>query len=175
MKKFKVFFMGLVMAICMLGTSTTASASTYSTGKAIIPFFYQGPTSWTGYYISNITDKPIDVTVTLYDNNGSLITDDGNPNTGRIVISDLLGILPQSYNDKNSDSTVIFTINPHCSTYFKLGLTNTTYFGYGDVQWRQSGSITQGLVCTGVSWQTNKDNPDLNGRLPIDVNSGLPF
>lgn len=175
MKKNKLIILLLLLIVCTLGVNTSALASTQSSGKAVIPFFYQGPTTWTGYYISNITDQPIDVIVTLYDSNGSLIMDDGNANTGRIRMSDLLNILPQSYNDKNTNSTITFTINAHSSIYFKMDLTNSTYFGYGDIQWRQSGSITQGLVCTGISWQMNKDNSDLHGRLPIDINSGLPF
>lgn len=175
MKKFKIFLMSFIMVMCTLGISTSAYASTESKGKAIIPFFYQGQSCWTGYYVSNITDKPIDVIVTLYDSNGSMIIDDGNANTGRIRMSEFLGIVPQSYNDKNADSTITFSINPHSSTYFKMDITNSTYFGYGDILWRQSGSITQGLVCTGVSWQYNKDNPALHERMPIDINSGLPF
>lgn len=174
MKKLKALFMSLVLVICMLGASTSASASTYSSGKATIPFFSQSPTNWTGYYISNITDKPLDVTVTLYDSNGSLVIDDGSSSTGRIALSTTHS-QPLNYSDKNTDSTVTFTINAHCTIYFKVDITSTLYFGYGDIQWRQSGSITDGLVCTGVGFYVNTDNSNLPGRFPIDINGGLPF
>lgn len=175
MKKLKVLFMNLVLVMCMLGSSTSASASTYSSGKAIIPFFHENPNYWTGYYVSNITDNPINVTVKFYDSNGTLVTDDGSSTTGRITVASGGYLAPLNYNDHNADSTVTFTINAHCTAYFKMDLTTDTYVGYGDIQWQQNGSITQGLVCTGISWLTNPDNPNFPDRLPIDINGGLPF
>ena len=171
MKRFKAFLMGLVLVTCMLGTSGTASASTYSTGKAVIPWYNQSSTTWCGYFVSNITNLPIDVSVTLYNEDGTVVTDDNSPGTGRIT-ANISGYL-LNYNDQNTNSTLTFTISPHCTVYFKTGkITTSTYTGYGVIQWQQSSDSLQGLVCYGIEYDTGYSQLI---KLPIEVNNGLPF
>jgi|GEM_PF-5513069 hypothetical protein len=165
MKKFKYFFMSLVLVTCMLGSSASASASSYSTGKAVIPWYYQGTGDLSYYSVSNVTDYPIHVTVTLFNLDGSLVTDDNSSSSGRIYGSSQL----LNYSDQLQDSTLTFTLNPHCTGNFMMYTSSISQSGYGTIQWRQDGSATQGLVVTGF------EQFNYQARSLIPVNNGMPF
>ena len=168
MKRLKYLFMALVMVICMLGSSIPVSASNYSKGKAIMSEFYTDNITTSYIGLSNITDAPITVTVTLYDNDGSLIKDDNNINTGRVR-----GFYLINYSDQATDATATFIINPHCTGFVALAPTTDAHYGYGVVQWEQNSNVLQGLVGVGnkvVNSGTN--NPS---QLYIPINNGLPF
>ena len=169
MKRFKAFFMSLVLLTCMLGSSVSVNAATYSTGKAVIPFFYQTSNNMYWYTVSNITDAPIDVTVTFYNSDGSMATDDSSSSTGRITgSSDLL-----NYSDQNTDSTLTFTLNPHSTGAINTDYSSTAYYGYGIIQWKQNGTTLQGLVAYGSGIFINTSGEI--SRDSITINSGLPF
>jgi len=142
MKKIKYLFMSLVVFVCFLSPMASASASNYSTGKAVIPFYSQDASAASYYFVSNITDSPISVTVTLYNNDGTLVTDDNSSTTGRITGSAAL----LNFDDQNTDSTLTFTLNAHCTGSINLLIMATAHIGYGVIQWSQSGTTLQAMV-----------------------------
>lgn len=99
MKRFKYLFMSLVLIVCTIGSSGSASASSYSTGKAVISQYWHSSVAWSSY-----TD------------------------------------------DQNTDSTLTFTLNAHCSGKLDTRINTTTQYGYGVIQWQQDGVALQGLV-----------------------------
>lgn len=168
MKRFKYLLMALVMATCIVGSSGSASGSSYSTGKAVIPWFASNVDQMSWYSVSNITDSPIDVIITFYESEGSLLIDDNNSTTGRITgTAELL-----NYNDRNTDSTLTFKLNPHSTGKFYAYFTNEVEYGYGIIQWKQGGNALQGLVVNGETY-TNRTGEESRGHIP--VNNGLPF
>ena len=172
MKRFKALFMSLVLVTCMLGSSSSVNAATYSTGKAIIPSIYYDQTTMTGVFLSNITDDFIDVTITLYNNSGILVTDDNSSSTGLITGSAQL----INYNDNNLDSTLTFRLAAHSTGYFHLNnkLTATGMdYGYGVIKWSQSGSQLQGLVAWACEFTGKSATNEFTSS--IKINGVLPF
>ncbi|MGN6715305.1 hypothetical protein [Anaerocolumna jejuensis] len=171
MKRLKHLFMALIMVTCMLGSSVPVSASSYSTGKAVIPQFKGSDREFSAYQISNITDSPIDVTITLYDKDGTIVTDDNSPITGFIIANNAS---ISNYSDKNNDYTLSFTLNAHCSTSFQAAYSDIPHYGYGVISWKQSGTTLQGLVAFGVLYN-GFNNHDYTYVHDISINNGLPF
>lgn len=172
MRRLKAFLMSFVLITYMLGASGTASASSYSTGKAVIPSFGSNKTMCSFFYVSNITDKPINVTITLYNLDGSIIIDDNSPTTGRIA---LINGTPSNYNEAQTDCSLTLTIDANCTNVIGLPYDNNNnlLLGYGVIQWTQSGRALQGLIVSGQKLYITTTGD--NSRLNIDVNNGLPF
>lgn len=149
-------------------SSTIVLANSYSMGKAVIPSYEVAPTCATHFYVSNITDFPINVIMTLYKEDGSLLTDDNNISKGVIVGSGQL----LNYCDKNTDSTVTFTLNAHCTGEVSVMYPNPLQRGYGVIQWNQDGNALQGLVAWGhmAFYKSSEES-----RAAIEINGGLPF
>ena len=178
-RSFKILISCLVMVTCIFITSVPAMASNYSTGKAVIPYYYQGPVDYCLFTVSNITDDPIDVTITFYRQDGTVVTDDGTATGGIITVGSQTIDQTIDYNDNNTDNTVTFTLNEHCSTHISLYYTGSNtekYLGYGIISWKQESTALQGLVAYGRQQvlDTNVD-PERFARFAILVNGGLPF
>jgi hypothetical protein len=169
MKRFKFLVMSLVLVTCLIGSQATSSASSYSSGKAVIPTYWSAVYDQTGIRVSNITDSPINVIVTLYLADGTMLTDDSSSTTGMIVGTSTL----LNYNDQNTDSTVTFTLNAHCTGSFTIE-EGTRNSGYGIIQWTQNGNALQGLVAYAQLY-TNKSDYNEASRASIEINCGLPF
>jgi len=167
MKKIKYLFMSLVVFVCFLSPEASASASNYSTGKAVMPFYYEAANGYVNYYISNITDAPIDVIITYYNSDGTLATDDNNSSTGRIKA---LNCVIDNYSEVTADTSLTFTLGAHKTIMYQLAATTTTYYGYGVIQWKQSGTALQGLIatCRQGAVSTGAWSEEL-------INGGLPF
>jgi hypothetical protein len=169
MKRFKFLVMSLVLVTCLIGSQATISASSYSTGKAVIPYYIQEETFYTWCTVSNITDAPINVTVTLYDTDGTVLTDDNSISTGLIQGEGLL-----NYNDQRNDSTVTFILNAHCTGIFRVRHETTDRnYGYGIIKWDQEGNALQGLVATCHEGGRYPDGERTRDSIPI--NNGMPF
>lgn len=166
MKKIKYLLVAFVIFICFLGSSVGVSAVTYSSGKAFIPSFYTSTNSAESYYVSNITDYPIEVIVTFYNNDGTIVTDDNNSGAGRIkaVLSTI-----ENYSEVTPDTSLTFTLAAHKTVIFQLPNTTTTYFGYGTIEWKQNGTTIHGLIAT-------KKQGTVAGYVTEELlNSGMPF
>lgn len=182
MKKKKISILVITCVIIVTGVlgyktlvsagSTTPPIGTYSTGKAVIPHFGEANNTSTGFTVTNITDNPINVTVTLYNNDGTMLVDDNSATTGIITSGQPDQLL--NYCDQSTNSSATFTINAHCTGKLLLSTTTVSRTGYGIIQWTQNtGNTLQGLVVSG--FQFINSGTDQATVLPIDVNGGLPF
>jgi hypothetical protein len=154
--------------LSVLSFASTASAATYSQGKATIPWYYQGSSDESGFSVSNITDSSINVIITLYNYNGTMLIDDGSSSAGFLRGSSI-----NNYSDNNTDSTVTFTLDAHSTGNFTLSVYSTIHNGYGIIQWNQSGTALQGLVVSGT--QIFHQSSSSQVRTPISINNSMPF
>lgn len=180
MKKFKIAICVLVSActVCLFsgaaaadGTSSgTAPSMETSSGKAYINAYCICNVLTDNINVSNITDKPIKVTVTLYKQNGTLLVDDGNNTSGIIAdCSPNQGYLAD-YSENGTNSSLTFTLNAHSTGIFCLKSPDSNpTFGYGVIQWTQdNSSVTHAMTANIVEIGSTT-------KCPLSINSGLPF
>jgi len=179
-KRFLIVSCALILVVSVFKFSDSASATTiptatssatavYSTGTAIIPEYLEGTGTRTSFNMSNITDNPIDVTIIFYNPDGTLVTDDNSPTTGRISFeTDFIS----NYSDQNTNSSLTFTLKAHCSLTFKVNPTTLKNKAYGLIQWKQLGSTQKGLVVHGSIITETTTSSD---TVSVPVNGGLPF
>jgi len=161
----------------------TASSSVFSaSGSATIPHFLGGPGNpsvsvdvyVTVLYFSNVTDKPINVSVKLFKHDGTLLTDDGSATTGQFKSWQY-----DSYNDNVADKSVVMTIQPNSTSLFSINPTQSLAQGYGVIEWEQNGNAVQGLVSHGRFYRHflgHNGTHNLNEMgYSIPINSGMPF
>lgn len=164
-KKLIVSCLILVTLITSGASSVFATSSAY--GKGYISYWRDNKSSvTTGYSISNITDTPINVKVTLYKDDGTVFVDDGSSTSGSITNQGT----GSNYNDQLSDATVSFTLDAHCSAYIVIHNLSETNSGYGTIEWTQdNSSVTTGLVAHGTFYSSD------NSRFDISINGSNPF
>lgn len=154
----------LVAMVCLLGVvGVTYGAS----GKAIIPTYsiaYGQATNTTLFRISNITNELIDVKITLYNPDGSLLSGNGYvAETGNLI----------NYNENLTDATMSFSLNPNATGYIVLRKsTSNNIYGYGTIEWVQDSKVVNGLIVYGFNALTGSEN---QSRSLIPVNNCLPF
>lgn len=183
MKKFKVAIC-LVLAVCVTGVFSVASASSKTvkamssnsvetaTGKAILNEVACDASNCTYFTSSNITDSPINVKVTIYKHDGTLLTDDGSSSSGIIRIADAASVM-QNYSDNNNDSTLTYTLPAH--TTGTIVITNAiTFRGYGVVQWSQSNSSAVVAMVAEANVQVWAPGTAVD-RYYVPVNGGNAF
>lgn len=160
----------------------TATLPVFSAeGSAMIPHYQAYKLSspqedWhTHWYISNITDSSLTVTITLYDQSGNIITDDNSSSTGLIQALNVT-----NYSDNNTGSTVSFNIGADSAGYVSIHsqTSGSWKYGYGIIEWSQgtNNKKYQALIvhsrCTRLK---------VNGSLVyesaygIPINNGQPF
>lgn len=163
----KRLLIGLVAMVCLLGMVGVAYGNS---GSAIIPSFMTTYTSSTQYVntllrITNITNEPIDVKISLFQINGSLLS-----GTKYVASYDNVNNL----NTSLTDATVSFSIDPNstCQIIFNTLTSSSITYGYGRIEWYQGSKASVGLVVFG--YNTYKDSMGYD-RAVLPINNGLPF
>lgn len=178
MKKFKIAI-SLIIFACVLCLFSGAAASTASvgtgTGKAIINHYGVGNTGTDWFFVTNITDNPINVIITFYEDDGTFLTDDGSSTSGLITeskkgVSNTSKLL--NYSDKNSNSSLTFTLNAHVTGLINISDNSKLENGYDVIQWTQKSSAIQGLTAECISLCTDGSKIE---RYPLSSNNGSPF
>jgi hypothetical protein len=187
MKKFKTsisifitlsFLCAFSLSSAAVTTSSTVkpmddTSTVTSTGEALLNhFYYNGSASdYTWLYVHNITDNPINVSMTIYKDDGTILTDDGTSSTGLVTtILTIGGTELSNYSETTTGTTLTFTLNAHCSGSILLGSTTAaSTIGYGVFNWSQEGTTYQGLVVSGYYGKVG------TWMAPVSVNDGNPF
>lgn len=158
-----------IKALSLL-TALFSTASIAASGSALIPHFLSHKLSnfYSYFYVSNITSEPVDVTITFYDQDGNIITDQGNSSsTGYFR-----GYYYSSYAEPPVDSSIKLTIGPQKTTTISLQSYNTKS-GYGKIEWSQAGTETRtAIIAHGRSYR-NKSGYE--GSYTIPINNGIEF
>ncbi|CAM2067445.1 hypothetical protein SCOR_18840 [Sulfidibacter corallicola] len=125
-------------------------------GKAIIPHMSANTAtdSINLYWISNITEHDIKVTITFYDQDGNALTS---------------GVSYTNFINSNADiaagKTGLSTVD-----------TSTWKYGYGVIEWENKGSDEDVVALVAHGFFDEKDgssNPQ--GFYAISINAGMPF
>ncbi|WDE07109.1 hypothetical protein SG34_009565 [Thalassomonas viridans] len=159
----KLKFIGVLASFIFSGSVLAAS------GSAVIPNFVTDGTGFYTYiYLSNITEKDVNVEVDLYAQNGTIITDNNVINTGVISMypTDL-----SDYTENAEGNTAVFTIPAHKS--YALIVKKPAYdAGHGFIRWKQDSTRRQALVAHARVYrgQTSRENV-----YAVPINNGMPF
>lgn len=171
MKK-NLIFMILCLCFFMFSQGNIASANS---GMATIPYFYASDGTYYSssvYFISNVTEEPITVTITLYKEDGTILTDtDNDSTTGTIRGTNFSSY--SEYSDINSPSSLTVTLNGLESGYLSI-CSSTLSFGHGVIKWNQDSNALYGLVSHGYMYQ-KRNSTDQTSRTAIDINNSQPF
>lgn len=155
----------LLVIGCLMGLATGVYAKT---GSAIIPHFQNGNDNYMGlFFITNITEQPINVKVTFYKTDGGLIVGDDNVRTTGITRCGGASVI--NYNENLEDATVSFTLGANATVWVYQVNSN---IGYGMIEWSQNSKATVGLISFG------RNQWVYNGQwnfYSIPINNGLPF
>lgn len=158
----------IVLFVLLLSLLVIPSVVQAKSGSAVIPFYYieksSNHTDKTILYISNITDQPISVDITLFTKEGTIFKDTAGDH---IFISNV-----SSYSLNNINSTLSFNLNSNATTYIVLKSELTTQkYGYGVIEWSQDSNNTYGLVASGSYLQARPGT----SRFAMQINDSKPF
>lgn len=150
-----------------------ASAAHAGSGSAAIPHFFSssGGGGYNTLYLhfSNTKSSSIDVTLTLYNKTGSIITDDGSATAGAIQADNV-----SNYSDNNSGSTVTLTIPAHSSSMISYQWNSSKQYGFGLVEWRNDTKDETSMLAQGYTFNANTNTNERMAYV-VTINGGLPF
>lgn len=156
--------------VCLLSMTTISLAAS---GKAMIaPYVTESSSTGTvckSYiYLSNITDAPLSIKMTLYKTDGSVLLDTGNSISSGEIAGDSLG----DYSENVTNGSVSFSLAAHSSG--RVRITSSDYrIGYGIIEWTQDSQVAYGLIATGESHASLSSGVGFCWN--ININNGLPF
>ena len=156
----------LILVFLTTLTSITADAAQ---GRAAIPHFIVDSSGFrTRFYLSNITNKDLEVEVDLYNIDGTLMQDDNTSTSGVVRLS------PQSQTNNYSENggfTAKFTIAPHQTV--SLTLQPVTFnVGHGFIRWNQNGTRRKAMLAHGRASRAQTSR-EVSWAVPI--NNGKSF
>lgn len=161
----KILLVFLLLALLLIPSVVQARS-----GSAVIPTYWftrneKYPDVVSNlFYISNITDQPISVDVTLFNCDGTIYK---IPAGDHVYIYNTI-----SYTLNNINSTISFELNPNATTYMVFGTSvYVKRYGYGIIEWTQDSNNTYGLVAAGSLLHSQ---PEVS-RYAIPINYGMPF
>lgn len=160
----------LLVAVIGLGISCNLFAAS---GKAVMASAYADTSSAANTYIklTNITNAPVDVKVTFYSHDGSVIKDAGN-NSSTGLIRGFNGI---AYDETLTDASVSITLAANNTGDVRLGNTPSSYvWGYAVIEWEQTdSSVPFGLIAHG--FRVVNSGASSYNETSILINGGMPF
>ncbi len=174
MKKFLISL--ITLTILFISGNTFAGTISSKGNTAVIPHFYSY--DYTSYYyktflyFTNITDDTITVTLTLYDSDGTLISDDDSSTAGDIIGENFVS---GTYDETLTSETMSFNIASGKTVILKFQHSDYTLM-YGMVEWSQTGSGhgRHGLLASGSEMFDHFTNHK-RYRRNIDINGNKPF
>lgn len=166
----------IIFSVCL--TMIFPSLVYAKSGSAILPAveaYYISSQQYSRYmmFISNITDEDIDVTLTFYNDDGSIYQDgDDSKTAGEFQTSK--GTVT-NWDDNPTGASVTFTLAGRDTTILEFrGDDPNRFRGHGIIEWSQDSDELQGLVVGANyefwqnSFQTWVDDYEY-------INNGLPF
>ncbi len=149
-----------------------------SSGSAIIPFFHalhnsNGSNTDPSFYITNISNHTVTVTVTFFKADGTVLTDGDNSNlTGLLRGTNVI-----DFEDGLSNNSVRFKIDPrNQSRIFIFEPGTGTLKGSGIIEWNKSNKgVFVALVAYGDIFWSDQVGSLGWAQSSITINGGLPF
>ena len=130
--------------------------------------------------LSNVSDEEsVDIAISLYRRDGSLVTDDASSTSGLIIDNDAAyqgGTFVSNYNEPTSGATVTFTLEPRENVTIDIGATsiNQTHRGHAEISYTFSDGIGSGVALL-VDAEVQQYQNGERWTREITVNGGNPF
>ena len=151
-----------------------------NSGQAIIPTNQSYFTSNDNFQrsiinVSNITNKPVTITIKIYNQDGNLVIDgDGSETTGN-----MRGVHSfTNYSESLTGKTVEFTLaaNGSAGIYLLGDSGSTDLLSYGTIKWQQNSKATVALIANISSNRFSRiSGQQSSGKTQMEINGGLPF
>ncbi len=129
----------------------------------------------TSINVSNITDSNVEITITLYNHNGILVTDgDNNPSGGNLQAH----FNYQNYTDNLTDSSLSLTIpaNGAVQIWIHGGQGSQSILCSGKIEWTQQSKAAIALIASIENREFWRDSRRASsGRNALQINNGQPF
>ncbi|WDE05077.1 hypothetical protein SG34_027885 [Thalassomonas viridans] len=162
--------------VVVFGLFITSNAFAGS-GSAYLPHFFSEYHS-SGQkrpviYLTNITGSAVDVTVTFFKHDGTVLTEtDTTDNYNGGIIRGSSNATGYKDYTAPTGTTVVFTIpaGQQSTTYIEIGTINTVHQGYALIEWKQTGNNLVALIAEAAEYDSAK-----NDRSYHAINNGLPF
>ncbi|MCV2883396.1 hypothetical protein OE749_01625 [Aestuariibacter sp. AA17] len=158
-----------IIKVSLAGLGLLASASSFAAGdSALIPHVMSDDKSnmQSYFYFTNVSDAPIDVTVSLYNNAGQLITESSDSASAGV----LRAYFSTVYSESGSGSAQM-TIEPNATV--TLHVTEYGNFqGYGRVEWTQDSNVRDALISHG---RVYRHNNGYEMSYSVHINKGEEF
>ncbi|MGE0268599.1 MAG: hypothetical protein AB7S78_09125 [Candidatus Omnitrophota bacterium] len=173
MKKF-------ITLIALTALIFTPALSHAASGQAVV-----GGLNWTytsTYYLtwpfiqlSNVTGADIDITIKIYDESGSIVTD-GDDSTSTGLFRNNFGGTVTNWDDNPTGASMSFTLAANSSVELRIAPSSSTIkHGYAIIEWDQDSSAAVGLVGIVRMLINNYYNQNTNTVSDILINEGKPF
>ncbi|MGE0268611.1 MAG: hypothetical protein AB7S78_09185 [Candidatus Omnitrophota bacterium] len=169
----------LLVLVGLLTLSPSMASAASASGSAVGTPLYWHWASGTErsapiIFVTNITSSSINVTLTIYDEDGSILTDtDDDPLDGPLRAT---GATLTNYDDSRSadGDSVTFTLAANDTARFRVIEYNTSDYhsGYVRIEWAQDSDAVVGLIAS-IDHETH--GSDGEGHLTGVINAGLPF
>ncbi|CAM2011644.1 hypothetical protein [Acanthopleuribacter pedis] len=166
--------MKLLSTVCLMTLSLSALAGS---GQAYLNHFYSATHSARTanqvdgvIYITNISSDPVIVTVTLYNDQGVIISDgDDLAAAGKLKATNAA-----NYSDSSAYFSMKFTLAPNATSQVWVDNPSTAIdYGHGLISWWNEGPEPEtALIAHGVMYRSYSGNV---GYYSVQVNEGKPF
>ena len=158
------YFITLLLSTALLSFNANAAQ-----GRAAIPnFVIDSSGFWTYIYLSNITDKDIEVEVDLYNMDGTMMQDNNSATSGNVRLGPQA--LINNYTE-NGGNTASFTIGAHQTVSFQLA-PGTYNQGHGFIRWKQEGTRRKAMLAHGRVYRGQSSR---EFAWSISINGGKTF
>ena len=140
-----------------------------ASGNVVIPHFYTSNSSnlYSFFYLSNISNVPVDVEITFYDKTGAILRGNNDASTGPIR-----GYEVTNYAEPPVGATATLTIAPNATSRLSLRASLQTA-GHGVIKWTQTNSSRRrAMVAQGRVWS---QSGSVSQGYAIVINNGKPF
>lgn len=121
-------------------------------------------------YLSNITGASIDIKITIFNYDGSVVKD---PASTLFRVGNV-----SSFNgNPTSNNSATFTVAANNSAYFIFENATSSSYGYAIIEWTQDSNVIYGLLCHAREFHYRDISPSITREYAysIPINGGQPF
>ncbi|MBM4053443.1 MAG: hypothetical protein FJ264_01975 [Planctomycetes bacterium] len=159
----KIAIIFLVFSLIMtLVLPCTAIAG--SSGKVIVPYWQKASNMKSVVSVSNISNSSVDVTISLFDENGNIYNESSESGTNLWVFWGL----------SSSPLDTPVALASHKTGQLIIDKVGSSKGGYAIVQWSSTSNEAVALITT-IQYYAYNSASDFGSIVIIPLNNGMPF
>lgn len=166
------FVLSLLLGVSILFSGNLCFAAG---GSAVMPVcknykISSQETYNTQIYLSNVTDASIDVTITIFNYDGTIVKDSGSTLFRAGNVSNFNG-------NPTSNDSATFTLAANNSAYFIFENASSSQYGYALIEWSQTSNAIYGLLANAREFHYRDIAPNITREYAysLPINGGKPF